>query len=944
MARYLATCLLTATVVGVIAPGASADYLAPVVVARKVAGGDAASVARSVWSLPVSIPRFEHYPFSYLPEQQTEVRIAYDDTNLYAAFRCFEDQMEKLNTSHTQRDSSVWKDDSVAIMLDTDDNPATYYRLLANAAGVQADEKDDRYSPKSWDAEWSVETAKEKDAWTVLMTIPFKSLGAAAPSEGSSWGVNFSRVSAPSKEHSIWTPVSGATYQPELWGRLVFGASDSPIVSVSPDVPDRKKEFAPCGSRAAGTCAPPATPISVPGPQQAELRISNPSHRDLRLIAEIIIDEKVTAQHRTIVPPGEHVWKLTYVFPFEGEHQIKIGVVDQDTKRVIMRTPQQWVYIKRHGARIKELQRMIAESQPATESARKNKVFVSEMLARLANEVRAAFGDKARWEKLDKSIKEAESAVHLARCLCADPEGRGYAVGAADALTKVFRDEIFEGTFGRPVQISAARNEFESAQAVVIAYDRPLKNVAVSVSPLVGPSGAVISTECIRLNLVDWVKTYPPRYAVEYIGWTPDPIVDLTPFDVDRGGLRPIWITVRPPDNAPAGVYRGELLVKPLGAAEASIPIELRVWDFTLPTRPAMKTAFAFFPHEMKAWYGDFTPEMRRMWYEFLLEHRINPTNIYSKTPVPAREDMQFCVDRGLNAYTLTCTWGKEGEALQKLLEMIGDDWKFLEEHGWTDLPYVYGFDELGPDKYQELRDTYGAIKKAYPKLPTMTTVHPNPYLKGYVDIWVPLTANWDLKSHQEYTKAGDQVWWYVCCHPFHPWPNFFIDYPTIDPRIVWWMNWKYQVPGFLYYAINLWDCNYKTEDVTEHPDPEARKAIGEGKRWPEVPWNPFSCATFSGDGQLVYPGPNGKPYSSMRFEAIRDGIEDYEYFHQLSLLVDKHAKARDVHPALLIKARKLLRVRDDVVASTTKYTLDTEKLYKARAEVAEMIERLRSN
>ncbi len=920
-------------------------YLAPVVTARYIDTSNTQAACEKIWKLPVAIPRFEHFLFGYLPEQQTEVRLAYDSSNLYVAFRCFQDDTNKIITERTQRDSNVWKDDSVALMLDTDDNPKTYFRLIANAAGVQADEKDDRFSPASWDAQWTTQPGRENDAWTLVMIVPFKSLGMQAPKPGTSWGVNFSRYSAGYKEHSIWTPVSGATYQPELWGRLVFGDAQAPIASVSPDVPDRRKEYAPCGYRAAGTCSPPATPISVPGPQQADIRISNPSKEDLKLIAQIIVDEKIIATHRTIVPPGDHTWKLTYIFPLEGEHQLKIGLVDQRTGKAIMRTPQQWVYIKKHAQRVRQLREMLDGCNPATDAACKQVAVAKRSVEELAQKVRAAYGNKQRWEALDDAIKAAEKEVGLARCLSADKNGLGYVVGTADSLTKVYRDEIFEGKFETPVRISAARKEFESAQAVVIAYDRPLRNVRVSVSPLAGPGGAIIPSSAVQLDMVDWVKTYPPRYAVEYIGWTPDPIVDLVPFNLEKGALRPIWITVCPPENAPAGLYKGKLTVRPQDAPACSVPIEVRVWNFTMPTRKAMKTAFAFFPHEMTAWYGKFTDEMKWQWYDFLLKHNINPTNIYStKGPALSHEDLEFCVPRGLNAYTLICTWGKEGEALQKMLDMIGAEWEYLKSRGWTDLPYVYGFDELGPDKYPELRDTYGAIKKAFPQLPTMTTVHPNPHLKGYVDIWVPLTANWDLESHIEYTKAGDQVWWYVCCHPFHPWPNFFIDYPTIDQRIIWWMNWKYQVPGFLYYAINLWDANYKTEDVTEHPDPEARKAIAEGKRWPEVPWNPFSCATFSGDGQLVYPGPNGKPYSSMRFEAIRDGIDDYEYFFQLSKLVEKAQKSGKVDRALIAKAKKLLAVRNDVVASTTQYTFNTERLFAARAEVAEMIERLSGN
>jgi len=442
---------------------------------------------------------------------------------------------------------------------------------------------------------------------------------------------------------------------------------------------------------------------------------------------------------------------------------------------------------------------------------------------------------------------------------------------------------------------------------------------------------------------VDWVKTYPPRYAVEYIGWIPDPLVDVAPFDVPEGGLRPVWVTVHPPERAPAGTYRGRLVVRPSNAPESSVPVEVKVWDFTLPTRMAMKTAFALFDYEISGWYGKFDEQMRREWYAFLLDHRVNPTNIYSKDPVPEREYMQYCVDRGLNAFTLACTWYKEGKGLRELLDMIEDNRKYLTERGWWDMPFIYGFDELGHDKYPELRSTYGDIKRAFADLPTMTTVHPNPDLKGFVDIWVPLTSNWVERDARKYSSDGDQVWWYVCCHPFHPYPNFFTDYPAIDSRVLFWMNWKCKVPGVLYYAINIWQHNRVAEGdgVTLHHDPEALKAIAAGKRWPEVPWNAFSCAAFNGDGQLIYPGPNGKPYSSIRLEAIRDGIEDYEYLHQLSRLVDQKAREPKVDVRLLARARKLLAVRDGVVKSNHEYALDPHRLLEARRELAETIEAL---
>ncbi|MDI6828009.1 MAG: DUF4091 domain-containing protein, partial [Armatimonadota bacterium] len=98
-------------------------------------------------------------------------------------------------------------------------------------------------------------------------------------------------------------------------------------------------------------------------------------------------------------------------------------------------------------------------------------------------------------------------------------------------------------------------------------------------------------------------------------------------------------------------------------------------------------------------------------------------------------------------------------------------------------------------------------------------------------------------------------------------------------------------------------------------------------------PWNTFTFDDYNGDGHLIYPGPGGKPFSSIRLECIRDGIEDYEYFYILNNL------AREADPKLKNKVQKVLTISDEVVSSPRDYTLDPMVLLKAREEAAELIE-----
>ena len=533
------------------------------------------------------------------------------------------------------------------------------------------------------------------------------------------------------------------------------------------------------------------------------------------------------------------------------------------------------------------------------------------------------------------------------RYASADREGKGYVLGVETSLIKIRRDKPFQGTLGGSVNISACRHEYEAAQVVIAAYDRMLRNVSVSVSALKGPHGAKIGAGSVTLNRVDYVHTRKPEYEVDYVGWYPDPLMGIEPFDVYKGEVQPIWVTVYVPDKTPSGMYKGHLTVKPGNAPETVLPIKVQVWNFALPKTPNLITAFSTCEGQLGAWYGGLTPEIRHTYYDFLLKHRINPTNIYSTVIMPTKEEIEFCIEHGMNAFNI-CYINKNYDEKERaeLLKQLKDLESFLKEKGCWDMAYVYGFDEPNPAKYPDIREMFGWIKENFPDLPRVCTVYPCEELKGYVDIWVPLTGGYNPQIAAEYIKNGDEFWWYVACIPHHPYPNWFTDYPAIDQRILPWMNWKQKIPAILYYAINLWTSNSMVDNLPDwvkpHPSQAARAAIRAGKRWPEVSWNTFTFGGYNGDGDLIYPGPGGKPISSIRLECIRDGIEDYDYFCILNDLYEQAGKSSQaIDPALMKKARRLLLINDNVVANVITYTKDPAVLLDARLNMADTIEKL---
>ncbi len=70
--------------------------------------------------------------------QRTEVYAAYDDRNLYFAFRCLDPEPAKVRGSLSRRDD-MWNDDWVGLSLDSVGNGQSSYDLFVNPLGVQGD-------------------------------------------------------------------------------------------------------------------------------------------------------------------------------------------------------------------------------------------------------------------------------------------------------------------------------------------------------------------------------------------------------------------------------------------------------------------------------------------------------------------------------------------------------------------------------------------------------------------------------------------------------------------------------------------------------------------------------------------------------------------------------------------------------------------------------------
>ena len=250
----------------------------------------------------------------------------------------------------------------------------------------------------------------------------------------------------------------------------------------------------------------------------------------------------------------------------------------------------------------------------------------------------------------------------------------------------------------------------------------------------------------------------------------------------------------------------------------------------------------------------------------------------------------------------------------------------------------IYITDEPSKRNIPAIIDKANWTRKNCPGLLTFAGAAPTEALYGYIDVWDPIIAHgtqlFDQDTVKIRQKAGEKIMWYVAASPYYPYPNIQIDNDLIDARILLWMTFKYDIDGFEYYYINIWNNNRHAKN---------------GKKWPDIPWDTYSFTSkannYNGDGMLIYPGPDMEPYSSLRLENLRDGIEDYETLNILKKLVSE-IQEKDIQDdslkVLLDEARSIINVPDNLVKNTTSFTRNPQDIITARIKTGYLIEKLK--
>jgi len=138
--------------------------------------------------------------------ERTEVRVLFDDKNIYFGIRAFDSDPKHINARELVRDADFSNDDIIAIVLDTYHDRRNGFRFVVNPLGTQQDAlitDEGRDINITWNGAWVSAGRIDDKGFTVEIEIPLTTLRFKEGIE--SWGLNVSRVIRRKNELSLWT-------------------------------------------------------------------------------------------------------------------------------------------------------------------------------------------------------------------------------------------------------------------------------------------------------------------------------------------------------------------------------------------------------------------------------------------------------------------------------------------------------------------------------------------------------------------------------------------------------------------------------------------------------------------------------------------------------------------------------------------------------------------
>ena len=468
----------------------------------------------------------------------------------------------------------------------------------------------------------------------------------------------------------------------------------------------------------------------------------------------------------------------------------------------------------------------------------------------------------------------------------------------------------------RTIILEGLAGEVLSAQ-VAVHSAHELRRLTAVLSDLNGPDGALISAGAGRLRFGGFVP------VDETMSLMADPLLEDQALDVPANLAQPVWLTLKLPSEARPGHYRGKLGLSAASgqATEFELQVEVlpavlpepRDWSFRLyiwqdPTPVARahgvelwseehwalleRYAANFYDHGLKEimthithdpWNGvrgwasdemviwkypgeyqpgaadrfdwDFTAFDRyvRLMIAAGVEDKISLYAMVMGPWIIPDAHIRYLDTASGEFRTLRQNVGEPlwREAWRAFLPVLRDH---LKQNGWFERS-VLGFDEK-PEEI--MRVIFALVDSVAPDFRmSQAGGYAGDEQRRGEDLILHMESfqdpvRWaELKPVVErYRQDPDRhATFYTACSPLYP--NTFLFSQLRESRLMPWLARRYGFEGYTRWALNL---------------------------FPENVWEQPRFTWASGDMFFVWPGKEG-PLDSMRWELLRQGIQDYEVY-----------------------------------------------------------------
>jgi len=527
---------------------------------------------------------------------------------------------------------------------------------------------------------------------------------------------------------------------------------------------------------------------------------------------------------------------------------------------------------------------------------------------------------------------------------------------------RVFKDSAVPTASGSEVKVYAAKNESEPFQVIV----KPASSGSVKVT--IEDFGSGITTE---LYQVKYVNITQATDSLGKTGYYPDPLWPLekgASVSLTSNQNTAFWFNIYVPKTTPSGNY-----TKNVQIGGVNIPVRLHVFNFAVPDELHVKSQMNFGYQTVLNKYGVSGTGDNYWLYvnkikQFFMDHRLTPSAPLWSGGLTSNGGGPY-IDYDCSNGTLTDNdgvWGFEDPAAKYLggsafrnkvgyssfmaatyqnndasadqrpstfcgLTRGTGDWytgknpssaynkkwfqyiaslqKYLSQKGYLDKAYYYFANEPQDQADYDAVAWYSKqLKTAAPNLKLMVSEEPKPeiYTNGKIDIWLPVLNDYNPDvSYNREKNYGEETWIYFLHGTRPPYFNpITLDHPGVESKFTGWFLWKYRIRGIAYYSLNNWDKN---------------------------PWTSPMTDGHNGDTFMLYPpsesntniayGANSHRFApSIRFELMRDSLEDYEYLYVLN--AGKPAVGQ---------VNSADKQADKIISGLTAYTRNSEFMYNLR-------------